>query len=173
MLYFDCDYMEGAHPAILQRMMETNMEHTYGYGKDAYCESAKAKIRTACQCVARFFCILQNQISFFRDTPPRLCRPLWEGLLKEPTSTELWPAASAGAGKSHSVRFVLFPQAASNHGQLIRKAFYDFVSCLAPPQPLELFDYGPVRFVRAPAVRDGEAAPAALNEVRSDLVRPA
>ena len=29
MLYFDCDYMEGAHPAILQRMMETNMEHTY------------------------------------------------------------------------------------------------------------------------------------------------
>lgn len=49
MLYFDCDYMEGAHPAILQRLMETNMEHTYGYGKDAYCESAKAKIRTACQ----------------------------------------------------------------------------------------------------------------------------
>ena len=50
MLYFDCDYMEGAHPAILQRLMETNMEHTYGYGKDAYCESAKAKNRTACQC---------------------------------------------------------------------------------------------------------------------------
>lgn len=42
MLYFDSDYMEGAHPAILQRLMETNMEHTYGYGKDAYCESAKA-----------------------------------------------------------------------------------------------------------------------------------
>ena len=50
MLYFDSDYMEGAHPAILQRLMETNMEHTYGYGKDSYCESAKAKIRTACQC---------------------------------------------------------------------------------------------------------------------------
>lgn len=50
MLYFDSDYMEGAHPAILQRLMETNMEHTYGYGKDTYCESAKAKIRTACQC---------------------------------------------------------------------------------------------------------------------------
>lgn len=50
MLYFDSDYMEGAHPAILQRLMETNMEHTYGYGKDAYCESTKAKIRTACQC---------------------------------------------------------------------------------------------------------------------------
>ena len=33
MLYFDSDYMEGAHPAILQRLMETNMEHTYGYGR--------------------------------------------------------------------------------------------------------------------------------------------
>lgn len=50
MLYFDCDYMEGAHPAILERLMESNMEHTYGYGKDPYCESAKEKIRAACVC---------------------------------------------------------------------------------------------------------------------------
>ena len=47
-LRFECDYLEGAVPEIMQRLMETNMEHTYGYGKDAYCESAKAKIRTAC-----------------------------------------------------------------------------------------------------------------------------
>lgn len=26
MLYFDCDYMEGAHPAILQRLMETSLD---------------------------------------------------------------------------------------------------------------------------------------------------
>lgn len=50
MLYFDCDYMEGAHPAILERLMESNMEHTYGYGTDSYCESAKEKIRKACGC---------------------------------------------------------------------------------------------------------------------------
>lgn len=50
MLYFDCDYMEGAHPAILERLMESNMEHTYGYGNDPYCESAKEKIRKACGC---------------------------------------------------------------------------------------------------------------------------
>lgn len=50
MLYFDCDYMEGAHPAILERLTQTNMEHTYGYGKDAYCEAAKEKIREACGC---------------------------------------------------------------------------------------------------------------------------
>ena len=50
MYYFDSDYMEGAHPRILQRLMETNMEKTPGYGSDDYCESAKEKIRKACNC---------------------------------------------------------------------------------------------------------------------------
>lgn len=50
MLYFNCDYMEGAHPAILKRLTETNMEHTLGYGSDPYCEAAKEKIRRECKC---------------------------------------------------------------------------------------------------------------------------
>ncbi len=50
MLYFNCDYMEGAHPAILERLLETNMEHTIGYGVDSYCSSAKEKIRKECGC---------------------------------------------------------------------------------------------------------------------------
>ena len=48
--YFQCDYMEGAHPEILKRLLETNMEKTPGYGKDVYCDSAKAKILEACGC---------------------------------------------------------------------------------------------------------------------------
>ena len=48
MLYFNCDYMEGAHPKILKRLQETNLEQTVGYGEDPYCESAKKKIRKAC-----------------------------------------------------------------------------------------------------------------------------
>ena len=47
-LYFSSDYMEGAHPSILQRLTDTNMEHTPGYGLDSYCDSAKARIREAC-----------------------------------------------------------------------------------------------------------------------------
>jgi threonine aldolase len=50
MLYFESDYMEGAHPAIMQRLMETNLEPLSGYGVDHYCESAKEKILAACQC---------------------------------------------------------------------------------------------------------------------------
>ncbi|MCD7863071.1 MAG: beta-eliminating lyase-related protein [Lachnospiraceae bacterium] len=50
MWYFDSDYLEGAHPKILERLLETNLEQTPGYGEDRYCASAKDKIRAACDC---------------------------------------------------------------------------------------------------------------------------
>jgi threonine aldolase len=50
MHYFDSDYMEGAHPLILQKLIETNMEKTPGYGCDSYCDRAREKIRQACKC---------------------------------------------------------------------------------------------------------------------------
>lgn len=48
MLMFENDYLEGAHPAVLQHLMKTNMEKLSGYGTDRYTLSAKAKIRAAC-----------------------------------------------------------------------------------------------------------------------------
>lgn len=50
MLYFENDYSEGAHPKILQRLMDTNMEHLSGYGSDRYTTLAKDKIRKLCNC---------------------------------------------------------------------------------------------------------------------------
>ena len=47
-LSFASDYLEGAHPAILQRLVETNLEKTPGYGEDEYSESARRRIRAAC-----------------------------------------------------------------------------------------------------------------------------
>ena len=49
-LSFASDYMEGAHPAIIQRLVQTNMEQTAGYGTDEYCERARSLIRKACEC---------------------------------------------------------------------------------------------------------------------------
>ncbi len=48
MLHFECDYVAGCHPAVLQRLVETNLEPLSGYGDDPYCASAKAKIAAAC-----------------------------------------------------------------------------------------------------------------------------
>ena len=50
MLDFVNDYSEGAHEKILKRLLETNMEKLSGYGTDKYCESAKQKIKEACEC---------------------------------------------------------------------------------------------------------------------------
>ena len=48
-LSFASDYMEGAHPAILRRLAETNLVKSAGYGTDEFSESARSKIRAACE----------------------------------------------------------------------------------------------------------------------------
>ncbi len=48
-LFFASDYMEGAHPAILERLLQTNLVKSPGYGTDSFTALAAAKIRAACQ----------------------------------------------------------------------------------------------------------------------------
>ena len=48
-IQFASDYQEGAAPEILARLQETNWEQTAGYGEDGYSESARSRIREACQ----------------------------------------------------------------------------------------------------------------------------
>ena len=45
MVSFESDYIAGAHPEVLRKLTETNMENLPGYGADKYCESAREKIR--------------------------------------------------------------------------------------------------------------------------------
>ena len=76
MLYFESDYMEGAHERILARLMETNREPLSGYGADVYCDRAKEKIRAVCECPSAdvFFLVGGTQTnltvidSFLRQT---------------------------------------------------------------------------------------------------------
>lgn len=49
MIRFENDYTTGAHPKILQRLVETNEDQTAGYGMDPYCERARELIRNFCQ----------------------------------------------------------------------------------------------------------------------------
>lgn len=50
MISFESDYIAGAHPQVLKRLAETNLENLSGYGSDPYCESARRKIKAACGC---------------------------------------------------------------------------------------------------------------------------
>lgn len=47
MISFTCDYNEGAHPAILERLVATNFIQEPGYGADSFTASARARIREA------------------------------------------------------------------------------------------------------------------------------
>lgn len=49
MLRFESDYLEGAHPKIMEALLATNLEQTPGYGTDTHCEHARELIRQACQ----------------------------------------------------------------------------------------------------------------------------
>ncbi len=49
MISFENDYNNGAHPLILQRLMETNNEQSLPYGFDKFSECAKEKIKKACE----------------------------------------------------------------------------------------------------------------------------
>ncbi len=49
MIRFNCDYSEGAHPVILEKLAQTNLEQTPGYGQDTYCRQAAELIKTLCQ----------------------------------------------------------------------------------------------------------------------------
>ncbi len=49
MIRFECDYTTGAHPKILEALVNTNGEAAPGYGVDIHCERARVILRELCQ----------------------------------------------------------------------------------------------------------------------------
>lgn len=84
MLYFNCDYNNGMHPAIMKRLEETNYEYTGTYGLDKYSESAKQRIREACgdPDADIFFLIGGTQTN--ATVIDSLLKP-WQGVVSAPT----------------------------------------------------------------------------------------
>ena len=50
MVSFASDYNNGAHPLVLQHLVDTNKERSESYGDDIWSRHAREKIRLACQC---------------------------------------------------------------------------------------------------------------------------
>ena len=48
MISFESDYNNGAHPKVLQRLVETNGKQSLCYGDDEWSQLAKEKIKAAC-----------------------------------------------------------------------------------------------------------------------------
>lgn len=48
MIYFNCDYMAGAHPEVLQALSQTNLIKSVGYGFDSFTSEARTIVLKAC-----------------------------------------------------------------------------------------------------------------------------
>ena len=48
MLRFESDYLEGAHPSVMEKLAATNFEQCPGYSEDVHCDNARKLIRELC-----------------------------------------------------------------------------------------------------------------------------
>mgnify|MGYP002971637910 CR=1 FL=1 len=80
MIYFNSDYLEGAHPSVMARLNETNMVQTVGYGEDQYCAAAREKIRAVCQAPEADVHFLVGGTQTNTTVIASILRP-WQGVL--------------------------------------------------------------------------------------------
>ena len=83
-MYFASDYMEGAHPAVLQKLSEQNFCHFPGYGTDPVTKSAAERIRRACDCPEAEVYFLEGGTQTNAVVIRSLMRP-WQGVLAAQT----------------------------------------------------------------------------------------
>lgn len=119
MLHFDSDYMEGAHPAIIERLSSTNIDQTPGYGTDAVCDSARERIRHACQAPLAEVYFLVGGTQANAAVIDQLLRP-WEGVISADTGHI--NGHEAGAVEAHGRK--ILPVAHQN-GKLTAQAVDD------------------------------------------------
>ena len=84
MITFENDYSCGAHPDVLRRLVETNLEPQPGYGEDAFCASAREKLRAACACPGAEVFFLSGGTQTNAVVLGALLRP-WEGVVAAQT----------------------------------------------------------------------------------------
>ena len=84
MITFENDYSCGAHPKVLQRLIETNLIPQPGYGFDCFSESAREKIRAACGCPEAEIWFLSGGTQTNAVVLASLLKP-WEGVIAAQT----------------------------------------------------------------------------------------
>ena len=125
MLCFVNDYSQGAHEQILKRLSDINREPQTAYGRDQYCESAKEKIRAACQSPQADIFFLVGGTQTNATVINSLLRP-YEGVLSADTGHIAAHEAGAIEHTGHKVLTLPHRQGKIDAEQLkaYLKAFY-------------------------------------------------
>ncbi|MDR0526869.1 MAG: aminotransferase class V-fold PLP-dependent enzyme [Spirochaetaceae bacterium] len=114
-LNFTNDYSEGAHPEILRRLTETNMEKCEGYGLDSYCKSAKDKIRAAAEAPDAEIYFLTGGTQTNAVVISAVLRP-YQGVISADTGHIA--SHEAGAIEAHGHKVICLPH---KEGKLLAK----------------------------------------------------
>ena len=122
MIYFNSDYLEGAHPSIMVRLAETNMVQTVGYGEDEYCEAAREKIKTACQAPEADVHFLVGGTQTNTTVIAAILRP-WQGVISA-VSGHI-NCHEAGAIESTGHKVITLP---TTNGKITAQQVQDYVS---------------------------------------------
>lgn len=101
-LSFVCDYSEGAHPRILERLSETNFIPQPGYGLDEYTLQARLKIAEACGCPDASVFFLTGGTQTNQTVISSLLRS-WEGVVAAETGHVALHEAGAIEYSGHKV----------------------------------------------------------------------
>ena len=80
MISFASDYLEGAHPLILQKLLEANPEQFPGYGEDRICAAARDRLREAAELPDAEIYFLSGGTQANRVVISALLRP-YEGVI--------------------------------------------------------------------------------------------
>ncbi len=121
MIYFNSDYLEGAHPAIMARLAETNMAQSIGYGEDEYCAAAREKIKAACHAPEADVHFLVGGTQTNTTVIAAVLRP-WQGVLSA-VSGHI-NCHEAGAIESTGHKVITLP---SDNGKITARQVRDYV----------------------------------------------
>ena len=121
MIYFNSDYLEGAHPALMAKLNETNMVQTVGYGEDEYCAAAREKIKAVCQAPEADVHFLVGGTQTNTTVIASILRP-WQGVLSADSGHI--NCHEAGAIESTGHKVITLPAA---EGKITAQQVQDYV----------------------------------------------
>lgn len=121
MIYFNSDYLEGAHGVIMARLAETNMMQTIGYGEDEICAAAREKIKSACQAPDADVHFLVGGTQTNTTVIAAILRP-WQGVLSA-TSGHI-NCHETGAIESTGHKVITLP---TDDGKITARQIADYV----------------------------------------------
>ena len=121
MIYFNSDYLEGAHPYVMEKLNETNMVQTVGYGEDEYCEAARERIKAVCQAPEADVHFLVGGTQTNTTVIASILRP-WQGVLSAVSGHINCHEAGAIESTGHKVITLL-----TANGKITARQVQDYV----------------------------------------------